>query len=365
MAIDVRTKTQEIVSQIDDPAFLKAIEDSLPEGVSVQRFVSVAKTAVRTSPDLVSADRTSLFGSIVKCAQDGLLPDGRQAALVIYKGKVSYLPMIDGIRAIAATYGWQIRTSVVYSDDEFEYTEEPPEILHRPVRPGVDRGDLIACYAVAQHRDGRRMQVVLHPADVAKRRAMAQTDQVWTKWPEAMWEKSAGHDIFKQLSLDPADARVDRILREGILADPLKALYGVDKSDDLRAGPEPSTNDPSPDGKGGPSTGAPVDGAKLEEAAGLGQAAFSPDPEEEDAVWEVAATDEEIEAAGAIVVPSGVHKDKTLGAVAADENGAAWFLTQLKKLPAEAPVKASLEVFVKGRLPDVWARYEAFKAEQS
>lgn len=162
------------------------------------------------------------------------------------------------------------------------------------------------------------------------------------------------------------DEMIDRLRdRQSALAPagPVAALYGPPA---LRTGSEPSADERSPDGEGGsPHQGALVDGAKLEGAAAPPAAAApSPEPGEEEAVWEVAASDEEIEAAAAIVVPSGVHKGSTLGAVAADENGAAWFLTQLKKLPAEAPVKASLEVFVKGRLPEVWAKYSAWLEEQ-
>lgn len=365
MAIDVRNKTQEIVSAIETPEFLQQLEESLPENVTLDRFKRVTITAVRANPDLVNADQTTLFASIVKCAQDGLFPDGREAALVTFKGKVGYIPMIGGIRKIAAVYGWQLRTNVVYANDEFDYTDEPPEIRHRPVRPGADRGDLIAAYAVATHRDGRRVQTVLHPDDIAKRRAKAQTQNVWSEWTAAMWEKSAGHDIFGQLSLDPADARVDRILREGILADPLQALYGVTKTDTLRADPEQNADNLSPEGSDSPS------GAKLGEAAttdGGTSAASSPEPEAEDGVWEAVDDTPEVdeaavEKAAQSTVKGTVYDGKTFAQIAEDENGATWFLRQLKKTPADSSGRAALDLFVSVRLPEVWAQYEAAKAE--
>lgn len=359
---ELATRTEQVVDQLQSPLFLEQLAESLPEGVTLDRFKRVTITAVRANADLVKADQTSLFAAIVKCAQDGLIPDGREAALVTYKEKVAYLPMIGGIRRIAAVYGWQIRTSVVYANDEFDYTEEPPVITHRPVRPGMDRGDLIAAYAVATHRDGRRVQTVLHPADIAKRKAKAQTQKVWDEFPAAMWEKSAGHDIFGQLSLDPADARVAHILRG--FDDPIAALYGK-----------------SSDGDGG----EPADGASREtrdgaadtegrQAAATAEQGDTPQPgpaapgtdeaEAEEGVWEVAPTDEEIQLAGAIIVPSGVHQGSTLAQVADTEGGATWFLTQLKKLPAGAPVKASLETFVRGKLPETWAKYTAWLEEQ-
>jgi recombination protein RecT len=350
MAIDIRTRTQEVVALIEHPSFLQQIEDSLPEGVSLQRFVSVAKTAIRTNSELATADQTSLFGSIVRCAQDGLLPDGREAALVLYKGKVAYLPMIGGIRRIAAVYGWQIRTNVVYENDEFDYTEEPPAITHRSVRPGMERGDLVAAYAVATHRDGRRVQTVLHPEDIAKRRAKAQTTRVWDEFTPQMWEKSAGHDVFGQLSLDPADARVSTILREGIL-DPIAALYGR-QPESSRAG-EPATDDRPYDGE--PPAGS--EAAAAEEPLASAAAA-----EDEEAVWTPVPTQEEVDAAAAMVVPRGVHKDRTLAQVAELEDGPTWLLTQLKKMPAGEP-RVAMETFVQARLPETWARFEAWKAQ--
>ncbi len=278
--------------------------------------------------------------------------------------------MIGGIQKIAAEYGWALRTSVVYANDEFDYSEEPQQISHRPVRPGMDRGDLYAAYAVATHRDGRRQQIVLHPVDVEKRRAQAQTQNVWKTWPEAMWSKSAGHALFKKLPLDPADQRIARIIRDDF-DDPIAALYGPE-GQILRTGPEAPTDDAitRQGGEGGPTgDGGPVDDAKLE-AAALPEdpgAAVSPEPapDEEEAVWEVAPTEEEIDAAGAIVVPKGVHKGSTLAQVAETDGADTWFLTQLKNIPDGEPVKASFETFVTARMPEVWERYEAHRAEQS
>jgi recombinational DNA repair protein RecT len=63
MAIDVRSKTQEVVASIQHPDFLEQIRESLPESVSLDRFKRVAITAVRSNPDLVTADQSSLLSS--------------------------------------------------------------------------------------------------------------------------------------------------------------------------------------------------------------------------------------------------------------------------------------------------------------
>ena len=70
---------------------------ALPPQIPVERFVRVVQTAVASNPDLLNCERTSLYGAAMKCAQDGLLPDGREAALVKFGGQVSYMPMVGGI----------------------------------------------------------------------------------------------------------------------------------------------------------------------------------------------------------------------------------------------------------------------------
>src|SRR5215207_3153395 len=63
---------------------------ALPAHIPVERFKRVLLTAVQNNPDLIRADRQSLWNSAMKSAQDGLLPDGREGAIVIYNTKEKY-----------------------------------------------------------------------------------------------------------------------------------------------------------------------------------------------------------------------------------------------------------------------------------
>jgi len=59
----------------------------LPKHIPVERFGRVVLTAVQTNPDLLNVERRSLWNACMKAAQDGLLPDGRLGALVVFKDK--------------------------------------------------------------------------------------------------------------------------------------------------------------------------------------------------------------------------------------------------------------------------------------
>ena len=70
---------------------------ALPAHVSVDKFVRVTLTAVQTNPQLLEADRRTLFAAATKAAQMGLLPDGREGAIVTFKGQAQWMPMVAGI----------------------------------------------------------------------------------------------------------------------------------------------------------------------------------------------------------------------------------------------------------------------------
>lgn len=71
---------------------------ALPAHIPVERFMRVILTAIQNNPALLQVSRKSLFNAAVKAAQDGLLPDSREGAIVPYKDEAQWLPMIAGLR---------------------------------------------------------------------------------------------------------------------------------------------------------------------------------------------------------------------------------------------------------------------------
>jgi recombination protein RecT len=327
---------------IDAGVFAERVAPLLPDTVPLTRFVSIAKTALRTQPALLEADQRTLFSALIRCAQDGLYPDGREAALNVYRTKrgddwiasVQYLPMIGGLRKRLAEYGWTLKTRVVFANDEFEYSEEPQQIRHVPVRPGTERGTRVAAYAVATHRDGRRLQILLDADDIAKRAAKAKTDKVWKEWPDAMWEKSAGHAIYDEIPQAERD-RIALHLDEYEAADAAELLYGPN-GDTFAATPAPPMPETPVHTDAAPSepsaVGSGVGADEESQQAGDAPSSASPAPGiDDDPEPGPAAGDEIIAAAGATVVPgNGIWAGKTLAEVGADAKGREWFVWALR-----------------------------------
>ena len=320
-----RSPAQQLVAQVRDPQFMAQVELAVPPDVTADRFIRITATVLLQNPDIAQCETPSILNSLLRCAQDGLVPDGREAALVKYGSKANYIPMIGGYRKRAAEHGWVLHTKVVYANDEFEHEEGLDQKLrHIPVRPGAERGEIIAAYCIATHRDGRRDFVVIDSTDIARYRAKAQTDRVWKEHPAAMTEKTAGRRMFEKLWLAEND-RIKHMLEAEDIVEATELMYGHEPQGALAAG----TSEPAEP----TDTGAEAAGDQQADAAPATSpqgAASAPDDEDDP---EPIPGGSQVDA-GEVVVPSAgnnAYAGKTIGEVhAAGDDGILWFEWALK-----------------------------------
>jgi recombination protein RecT len=106
-------------------------------------------------------------------AQDGLLPDGREGAIVPYsadaEGAASetaqWMPMIAGIRKKVRNSGalidWNVQ--IVQEGDQFDYQlGDDPFIHHKPSMKGGRTRKVIAAYSIATFKDGSKSREVMN-----------------------------------------------------------------------------------------------------------------------------------------------------------------------------------------------------------
>jgi recombination protein RecT len=191
------------------------LKAALPKHVTVEKFSRVAMTAIQQNPDLVAADRRSLFGAVVRLAQDGLLPDGREAALVIFNTKnrsggwdkkVQAMPMIAGVLKKIRQSGdvAKVGAQVVCENDHFvwklgfdEDVEHAPPALDKP------RGKVIGAYATAVLKDGSRLLEVMSLEEIEKVRKVsrAANNGPWVSWFGEMARKTVMRRLSKRLPM--------------------------------------------------------------------------------------------------------------------------------------------------------------------
>jgi recombination protein RecT len=195
------------------------IEKVLPPHVTADKFMRVVLTAISQSPDLYNADRRSLLTSAVKAAQDGLLPDGREAAFVIFNTKekrdgrdvwvkkVQYMPMVFGILKKVRNSGelLSITSNVVYDQDTFRYwiDDVGEHITHEPNVLIEDRGKLIAVYAIAKTKDTGVYTEVMSRSQIEQVREIskAKDSGPWGSWYDEMARKTVIRRLSKRLPM--------------------------------------------------------------------------------------------------------------------------------------------------------------------
>lgn len=189
---------------------------ALPPQIQSMKFLRVAQTAIRQNPKLVECERNSLYASLLKCAADGLLPDGREAAIVPFGSSAQYMPMIAGILKKARNSG-EIKTvnaQIVYKNDGYEHwiDEQGEHFKHVPARG--ERGDIMLVYAFAQTNDGG---VFFEEMDMAQIQAVEkmskQSNGPWKgPFKTEMMRKSALRRLLKYRV--PSSTDLDDLIRQ-------------------------------------------------------------------------------------------------------------------------------------------------------
>jgi phage RecT family recombinase len=196
----------------------------LPAHIDAAKFASVVRTAVLKNRDLLKCDRTSLWQAATAAANAGLMPDGREGAIVPYGNKAAWIPMIAGIRKLARNSGEIHEWSVycVYENDQFRYElGDDPYIRHRPTLG--ERGNIVAVYSVATLKSGEKSREIMTAADVEKIRAESKqaNGNAWRKFPEEMYRKTVAKRHAKYL---PMSTDIEAMLLRGIEAEDADSL---------------------------------------------------------------------------------------------------------------------------------------------
>lgn len=180
---------------------------ALPSHIPAERFIRIVQTAVSTDPGLMRADRTSLYSACMSLAQQGLLPDKREAALVLFGDKVTPMPMIAGLLKKIRNSGElsSITAQIVYENDEFEYwvDADGEHLNHRPKVFGV-RGKEIGCYALAKTKDGAVYIEVMTVDQIESVRKVSKSanNGPWAgPFKHEMWKKTAIRRLSKRLPM--------------------------------------------------------------------------------------------------------------------------------------------------------------------
>lgn len=249
---------------------------ALPKHVDLDRFQRVVMNAVQTNPGLLTCDRSSLLRACIEAATDGLIPDGREGAIVPFKGKAQWQPMVWGLVRLVRQSGEleTIGAQIVRDGDEFEHwiDENGEHFKHKPAYSSEDRAMRLV-YAFARTKSGGVYFEAMSAAEIERFRKLSKAqspDSPWAQWPEEMAKVRPIKRLCKRLPLSvDAMAAIERdnardaelmgvgqktnvidMLNQGIVAGQAMPVNGGEPPPQIAAAAEPAEQfalDPSPD----------------------------------------------------------------------------------------------------------------------
>ena len=238
-ALSIREKQGNLVAYFEErrPDFASMIDGG---EAGVEKFMRVMKNALIRDPQIAEASTQSVFLECQKCAQDGLVLDGREATLTRFKTnkrikngnkwednwqtEVVYIPMIKGLQKLVSQSpqiaDWH--TGLVY-EKEYEqgrfkyYAGVTPTLDHEPIIVG-DRGPVVAAYSIVRLRSGIIKIEVMTRAqlDGIKQRTKSRKQDgsitgPWSTDEDEMQRKTVSRRHFKSLPLtDKLSAAFER-----------------------------------------------------------------------------------------------------------------------------------------------------------
>lgn len=262
------------------PAMAQQLSFALPKHIPVERFQRVVMTAVQNNPSIVEAQKSSIWNACMRAAQDGLLPDGREGAIIVYNttknGKIAqWMPMIGGLMKKARNSGEiaSLVARVVYEGDTYRYwIDERGEHVEYSPGDDADVSKPRLVFAMAITKDGAMYFEPMTKQEVERVRAVsrAKDEGPWKDWPDEMWKKTALRRLSKRL---PSSSDLDDLIRRDDelynLEAPKNGVIDMEGLADQSNGSTPALEAP-------PSSGAPAGDDAPEADGGEGGKGQSP-----------------------------------------------------------------------------------------
>jgi recombination protein RecT len=180
------------------------LKKALPSDISPDRFIRAIITSTQINPDLLACNFQSLWIACLRACRDGLLPDGREGAIVPFKSTATWIPMYQGLLKRfrrSGQFRWT-KADVVREGEEFyHYVDEHGEHIRHTPGDSIE-APIIKIYAMATTKDGGVFVTVMPVAEIEKIRAMSKAtreDAPWRMWYSEMAKKTALRRLSKVL----------------------------------------------------------------------------------------------------------------------------------------------------------------------
>jgi recombinational DNA repair protein RecT len=161
------------VYEIDADRFLAAIEVGITQGL-------------KASEDFCTGDHRAFLQAAARAAHVGLLPDGKQGAIVKYARDYTFQPMVEGFVEVIWKTGLvtDVNHNVVCEGDEFDFEEgDNGYVRHKRSLTRPADAPVIGAWCVINLQTGGKLIEIVDRADLEKIASVNRS----TKGPRGTW----------------------------------------------------------------------------------------------------------------------------------------------------------------------------------
>lgn len=162
--------------------------------------------SMRDDDKFHTASQTTFIESVIRAAKDGVVPDGKEGAIVRYAAEFQYQPMRDGMVKVIWSTGMvrDINDNVVTENEEktgrFKYMEgDAGFIEHQKDLNRKDTDVIVAAYCVINLNNGGKIIEIVPKADLEKIAATAKSQKARGAWKLEMHRKAAIRRAVKRM----------------------------------------------------------------------------------------------------------------------------------------------------------------------
>ena len=165
------------------------IMKALPNNIDAERFIMVALTAITRNDALQKCGLPSVFLAVMESARTGLYPDGKEAAIIPYKGVAEFQPMAQGItRLMLRSPGLtKVEARAVFEGDVFQFNYGlHPDLVHVPQGTDTASRKVTHAYAI-MWRQGADPTFEVIDRDVIEEARLKSRSPDGPAWGNPLW----------------------------------------------------------------------------------------------------------------------------------------------------------------------------------
>lgn len=202
----VKAKGSEIEKAFKSQDIIDRLKGYLPSNIDLTLFVSIVKRSVLKNDQLMNVPTLKLVDAAISAAEDGLMPDGFEAAIVPLNGGAMYVPMYQGLIKLVRNTGQlrSIKAFIVHQNDvfDFEISSAKGDFFYfRPELGEGGRGEPIGVAAAAWLDNGHCEFTYMpkHEVEKTKKVSKAKFGPWVGDFYLEMWKKTAIRRLCKLL----------------------------------------------------------------------------------------------------------------------------------------------------------------------